>query len=256
MKMIPRFKSKLLIPVLAFSLTGAAASAQSFTSTYDFALVTQTSGLTDPTTPPTATGLTFGSFTAVGYLGSPNASVRFSFTNNVLGGINGDNNFANFTGSLDLTKYFEVTLTPSLGYTLDVNTIGFTIQRSSTGIRSYAVRSSLDGYAANLPASISPANVNLGVGPGNDFRYLSDSLSSAQNGSLVTLGAPFDVLTAPVTYRFYGWNAEANTGTFSIDNVAFSGSVTPVPEPGPLAILGGFGLLGLVMSSRRRNQLS
>lgn len=251
--MIRIIKSEILILSLAMGMVATTAFAQPFSSTYDFSLVTTSSGLTDPTTPPTATGLTFGSFTAVGYLGNPNATVRFSFTNNILGGINGDNNFANFTGSLDLTKYYEVTLTPLAGYTLDVNTIAFTIQRSSTGIRSYAVRSSLDGFGANLPASISPANVNLGVGPGNDFRYLSDSLSSAQNGSLVTLGAPFDLLSSPVTYRFYGWNAEAATGTFSIDNVAFSGAITPVPEPGPLALLGGFGLLGLVMSTRRRS---
>lgn len=252
MKMIRIIKSEILTLTLAMGMAATTASAQPFSSTYDFGLVTASSGLTDPTTPPTATGLTFGSFSAGGYVGNPNAGGRFTFQTNALGSANGINDFSLFTGSLDITKYFEVTLTPSVGYTLDVDTIAFTIQRSSTGIRSYAVRSSLDGFAANLAASISPANVNLGVGPGNEFRYLSDSLSSAQNGSLVTLGAPFDLLSTPVTYRFYGWNAEAVTGTFSIDNVAFSGTITPVPEPGPLALLGGFGLLGLVMSTRRR----
>ncbi|MCE3279674.1 MAG: hypothetical protein K0S44_1865 [Bacteroidetes bacterium] len=33
-------------------------------------------------------------------------------------------------------------------------------------------------------------------------------------------------LASPVTFRFYGWNAEANTGTFSIDNVMISGTAT------------------------------
>lgn len=252
MRLIRSIKSKIFFLSLATGLVATGASAQSFSSTYDFSSVTTLSGLTDPTTPPVATGLTFGSFTAVGYFGNPNAGSRFSFTTNGLGGINGDNNFANFTGSLDATKYFEVTLTPLAGFTIDIDTIAFTIQRSSTGIRSYAVRASVDGFAANLSASISPANANLGVGAASDFQYLSDALSSAQTGSLVTLGAPFDLLSAPVTFRFYGWNAEAVTGTFSIDNVMISGAAVAVPEPSAAAIFGGFGLLGLFMAARRR----
>ena len=251
MKKRPSFRNEFLTLGLAIGMAATTASAQVFSSTYDFSLVTASTGLTDPTPPPTATGLTFGSFAAVGYVGNPNATVRFSFLTNAIGGVNGVNDFSLFSGSLDPAKYFEVTLTPSVGYALDLNTIAFTIQRSGTGIRSYAVRSSVDGYAANLAASISPANVSLGVGPGNEFRYLTDG-STAQTGSLVTLGAPFDLLSTPVTYRFYGWNAEGTGGTFSIDNVTFSGEALVVPEPGPLALLGGFGLLGLVMSTRRR----
>jgi len=237
---------------LALVIMTSSAMAQSFTSTYDFASVTTSSGLTDPTAPPVAAGVTFGSFSAVGYVGSPNAASRFSFTTNGLGSSNGINDFSTFTGSLDPAKYFEVTLTPQAGFTLDLDSIAFTIQRSGTGIRSYAVRSSLDGFAANLSASISPANVNLGVGANNDFQYLFDANSNAQNGSLVTLGGLYDSLSAPVTFRFYGWNAEAVTGTFSIDNVAFSGSAVVVPEPSSMAIVGGFGVLGLFMAARRR----
>ncbi|MGC3959852.1 MAG: PEP-CTERM sorting domain-containing protein [Verrucomicrobiota bacterium] len=104
-----------------------------------------------------------------------------------------------------------------------------------------------------MPASISPANANLGVGANNDFQYLLDANSNAQNGSLVTLNSSYDLLSAPVTFRFYGWNAEGGGGTFSIDNVTFNGSVTAVPEPSAMAIVGGFGMLGLFMAARRRN---
>src|SRR5581483_9586430 len=200
---------------------------------------------------PTAAGLTFSAFTSVGMSSNPNASGRFSFTTNALGGVNGSDNFATFTGSLDPARYFQVTITPNAGVNLDLDTIAFTIQRSGTGIRSYAVRSSLDGFGSNLSASISPANSNLGVGSGNEFQYLFDANANAQDGSLVTLGAPFDTLTSAVTFRFYGWNAEAFTGTFSIDNVVFSGTTTAVPEPSTLA-LGLVGGLAFLRVLRRK----
>lgn len=228
--------------------TVSQADAQSYSVTYDFGSVTTASGTTDPTTVPTATGLTFGSFSAVGYTGNSSGAGRFSFTGNPTGSANGVNDFSTFTGSLNSSIYYSVTITPLAGYTLNLDTIAFTSQRSSTGIRSYAVRSSLDSYAANLPASISPANANLGVGGANDFQVLFDATTTAQNGSLVTLDAAYDALASAVTFRFYGWNAEANTGTFSIDNVNFIGSVTAVPEPSmlTLASLGGAAFFFLV----------
>jgi len=245
---------KMLLLVLSFWVGSfpCRSFCQSFVGTYDFASVTASSGSTDPSTPPAAAGVIFGSFTAAGLSSNPNASGRFSFTTNALGGVNGSDNFAGFTGSLNPAKYYEVTLTPNGGYLLDLDAISFTIQRSGTGIRSYAVRSSLDGYSANLPASISPANANLGVGAADEFQYLFDANSTAQNGSLVTLGAPFDALTSAITFRFYGWNAETAIGTFSLDNVAFSGAASPVPEPSAasLAMAGCF--LSFVVRRWRR----
>jgi hypothetical protein len=240
---------------LALTLSLAAATsapaAQPFTATYDFAQVTAASGTTDPTPPPTATGVTFGAFTATGVSANPNATVRFSFTSQPLGGVNGTNDFAEFTGSLSPTAYFEVALTPLSLIQLQLDSIAFSVQRSGTGIRSYAVRSSLDGYAANLPASITPANANLSVGPGNEFRIVSDATTTAQNGSTIILGSPFAGLTAPINFRFYGWNAEGSGGTFSIDNVVFSGNTDNVPEPTTTALL----LVGLTaLGIRRRAQ--
>jgi hypothetical protein len=223
--------------VLAGLTAGNAPAQGSFVATYDFSQVTTSSGTTDPTPPPTATGVTFGSFTAVGYTGNPNAGVRFSWQANPVGGVNTSDDFSQFTGSLDPVKYFEVPVTPLGSFALQLDSVSFTIQRSGTGIRSYAVRSSLDGYAANLPASINPANANLGVGPANEFRWLSDAVTTAQSGSLVTLGSSYADPTSPVTFRFYGWNAEGSAGTFSIDNVAFAGSTRNVPEPAAAALL-------------------
>lgn len=204
----------VLFPLFAFK-----GFAQSFSVTYDFANVTTGSGTTDPTPVPTATGVTFGSFSAVGASANPNAAARFSFTGWPTGATDGSNTF---TGSLDPARYYSVTLTPAANYTLTPTAITFTLQRSGTGIRQYAVRSSIDGYTTNLPAGISPANANLSVVSGNVFQ-VTDASTTAQDGSTVTLTG-FTNLSNAVTFRFYGFNAEAAGGTFSLDNVKFSGS--------------------------------
>lgn len=239
------------LPLVLFALmTAASCVAQPFVSTYDFNQVTTTSGTTDPTSPPTATGVTFGSFASVGASANPNAGGRFSFTSQPLGGVNASDDFSQFTGSLSLAVYFEVAITPLSLIQLQLDSIGFTAQRSGTGIRSYAVRSSLDNYGANLPASINPANANLTVGPGNEFRWVADATTTAQNGSIVILGAPFVNLTSAVRFRFYGWNAEGSGGTFSVDNVTLSGRTDNVPEPGAAALM--IGWLAALGFRRRR----
>ena len=201
---------------------------QVFTGTYAFGSVTTTSGLTDPTPVPTAAGMTFGSFTSVNPVATNStAASRFSFDNQVIGATNADNVYTNLTASIDLANYTQVTVTPNAGTTYDLTGITFRHQRSGTGVRTYAVRSSADGYAANLPASINPTNTELSVQAGNVFFRVLDATTSGQNGSTITLsGAGFTALTTPVTFRFYGWNAEGTGGTQSIDDVNISGNVT------------------------------
>ena len=227
------FPSGCLLIASAFAALLGVARAD-FTATYDFAAVTTTSGTTDPTPVPTVANLTLGSFTAVGASANPNATVRFSFTGWPTGGVNANDNYAAQTGAVNPGEYYSVTLAPQPGFALNLTTLTFTAQRSGTGIRTYAVRSSAggDAFATNLPASISPANSNLSVQTGNVFFWTLDSVSTAQNGSTVSLGGPaFQNLTTPVTFRFYGWNAEGSGGTFSIDNVVFTGNLAPAGGP-------------------------
>lgn len=216
--------------LLSFSLLLAAfaVKAQSFSVTYSFVATTSVSGTTDPSIPPTATGITCGSFVAVGTSTNPTATGRFSFTNWPTGATTAVDTYSTMTGALDAGKYYEVTLTPDAGYELTLTDITFGVRRSGTGIRSYAVRSSADTYATNLPASVG-TSTNLSVVGSNEFFWNFDatSTSSDQNGSSVTLsGASFTGIVNPITFRFFAWNSEANTGTFSIDNVTFNGSVT------------------------------
>lgn len=200
---------------------------QPFTATYDFASVTNLSGKTDPSPVPVVEGLTFESFVAVNPTATNSTGAgRFSFIDQPLGAVAGNDVYASHTGAIGLGTYFEVVVTPSAGKKLDLSQITFISQRSGTGIRTYAVRSSIDGYAANLPASISPTNGELSVQAGNIFYRNLDASTNAQIGSTITLGANHNGITTPVTFRFYGWNAEASTGSFSIDNVSIIGSTS------------------------------
>ena len=127
------------------------------------------------------------------------------------------------TGAINTAEYYEVTLTPQAGYSITGDSIKFSFERSGTGVRNYAVRSSLDGFSANLNAVYAAPNINVEVLPGNIF-FLKKDIQTNQNRNIILLDASFANLVAPVTFRFYAWNAEAPTGTFSIDNVNFIGS--------------------------------
>ncbi|MEK7780510.1 MAG: PEP-CTERM sorting domain-containing protein [Verrucomicrobiota bacterium] len=249
-----RFFTNTLLLLLGCHLALLTARAQSFTATYDFALVTPSSGQIDPTPPPTAAGVTFGSFASFGASANSGANGRFYFTSQPVGGIHQVNNFSQFTGSLNPTNYFEVSITPLSFTQLQLDSITFTSFRSFIGIRSYAVRSSLDGYTENLAASINNGNPNLGIGPDNEFRILIDADGGffPQSGNMVTLGSEFVGLTTPVTFRFYAWNAEASTGAFSLDNVVFSGQSVSIPEPSATALLAGsLAALGISRRSKK-----
>jgi hypothetical protein len=206
------------------------AAAQSFVATYGFADVITTSGMLDPGTPPAVNGLTFVSFSSSGTSANPSASGRFSFTGWPTGGVDGMDDYSNFAGVLSPTVYYEVAITVHPGYTLSLGTLTFSVRRSGTGIRNYCVRSDLDNFTNNLAASTGTAT-RLSVIPGDVFfwNYDSVSTSSDQRGSQLNFGSAFTALTTSIRFRFYAWNAETSGGSFSIDNVSFTGSVTNSP---------------------------
>lgn len=197
-----------------FTILGIASlsmmNAQSFTATYDF-----------EGTPPSTTGaaagtgisnISLGNFTTTGYTQTTTGN-RFA------------HNGAPTATTPDLAKYLQVTVTPNAGVSLSISSVTFRSQRSGTGPRSYVVRSSTNSYAANLPASIAPANAELEVVGTNEFHFVNDcSTCSGQNGN--TLAPAISNVTSPVTLRFYFFGAEAAGGTFSIDDVVISGTAT------------------------------
>ena len=204
-------------------------NAQSFTATYSFVSTTTVSGTTDPSTPPTATGLTFGSFSAVGTSTANQSTGRFSFNGWPLATLSGSTSAVTYTdmgGAIDLNKYYEVVLTPTLGYQVTLTSMDFTGRRTATAPRSFAVRGSVDSYSANLNASIAGTGTVITLAGTNEFWFSVDGNTSYFTGNTITFGSAYVNLINPINVRIYAWNAEQSGGNFTIDDVTFNGNAS------------------------------
>lgn len=223
-------KHLLSISILFLGLNGFS---QSFNVMYDFSSVssgTANTGTVDPTPVPTAPGVTFGSFMAVGTPTSTSASGVFAFSGWDATIANGNDAYATYTGAINPAKYYEVTITPNSS-SVTLNSITFNMSRSSTGPRNWAVRSDRSTFANNILATVVGTNTNINVQTNNVFFWAMDSYTVSggkqEVGSTITLaGTNYVNQTLPTTFRFYAWNAESGAGTFRIDTVRFSGAVT------------------------------
>ena len=135
------------------------------------------------------------------------------------------------TVSIDLTAYFTFTLTPNSGYQIDFTSLVYTAQASGTGPSSFAFRSSVDSFAAN-------------IGTPNS------------TGTTIDLsGGAYQDVSSAIEFRLYGWGASAASGTFSVNSFTFDGTVSAVPEPTTwaLIIFGSVGgVVGMGKLVRRR----
>lgn len=213
-------------------------NSQNFALSYQFSAVTNSSGPVDPTTNNTVTGVTSGSWTAVGTGTNSSGAGYFSFTAWGTGATNSNN--VTFTGSIDPGKYYEVTLTPQAGYSISLNSMSFGASRSGTGIRHFAVRTDRDSYAANVAATYTPLNsaastTVIQIQGGDTFFWFDDAnnTGSGAAGSVYNnicgvnfSGANFTNQTNPYTIRIYAWNAEGAGGTFRVDTLLINGVAT------------------------------
>ncbi len=109
------------------------------------------------------------------------------------------------TTAIDLTAYFEFTLTPNAN--IGINFIGFTYtsQANNASISNFAFRSSIDGYTADIG-------------------------TPTVTGTTIDLSAPiYQNITTPVTFRFYAWGADMASRTFSINDFTFNGVTNVLP---------------------------
>jgi len=191
-----------------------------FTTDYRFEKVTTTTGTADPTKLPIIKGVLLGNFKAEGVGVNSLSKGKFSFKGWPLGAKSSSNNLK---GKIDLAKYYEVTIAPEPGYLLDLNSITFNVQRASTGVRQWAVRSSIDDFEKNLSAAIPSANQSMKVNKDYSFQITSRKYVEVQEGCNIELGASHTNLNREVKFRFYGMNAETNKGNFSLNKVSIIG---------------------------------
>ena len=139
-------------------------------------------------------------------------------------------------GDIDYDKYIQFELGPEEGYMMTLVSFSFDHRRSGTGVTKWELRSSLDNFTSVLATNTIP-----------------DVTSWFTESGMFPAG--FSELTAAVTFRIYGFYAEAPTGTWRFDNVYFAGDVDEVP-PVPLknwgVILGIIFIVSLVVISYRR----
>lgn len=106
------------------------------------------------------------------------------------------------TGSIDLTAYFEFTLTPNATCQIDFTSFVYTSQRSNASIANFAFRSSLDGFVADIGTPTS-------------------------SGTTIDLSAgTYQNIASAITFRFYAWGASSSGNTFSINDFTFNGSTS------------------------------
>ncbi|HMP22226.1 MAG TPA: T9SS type A sorting domain-containing protein [Ferruginibacter sp.] len=118
--------------------------------------------------------------------------------------------------SVDLNKYFSFTMTSNAGYAIDFINFSYTMQRSATGPQTFAVRSSVDGFATNIATITETGTTEV-------LKNVSLTAAAYQN------------ISSPITYRIYGYSASGGGGTFSINSFIFTGNLR-VLCPTPVAI--------------------
>jgi hypothetical protein len=112
------------------------------------------------------------------------------------------------SGIQDSNDYFEFTLTPNSGFQINFLNFVYKAQLSSTGPVNFVFRSSLDNYTADIATPV------ITKSPPGEVTPTPIDLSTFQS------------ITTPITFRLYGWGASSATGTFSINEFTFNGSVS------------------------------
>ena len=148
---------------------------------------------------------------------SPNGGVQFLINNVPSGALNSS------------SAYFELTITPSLNYAVQLNSLSFYSRSSGTGPTLVSLYSSIDGFSSLLHDQTVIADANTWT-----------TVSYVPSTSLI------GTVDSSVTFRIFASNG-SGSGSWRFDGVSLD--VSPVPEPTNVAlgIFGGIaGIGGLV----------
>lgn len=109
------------------------------------------------------------------------------------------------TGTIDLTAYYEFTITPNSGRSVSFISFVYSGQASGTGPTNFAFRTSLDGFTTDVGTPTAA-------------------------GATIDLSAPqYQNVTSAITFRIYGWGASGGPGTFSINDFTYNGVTNVLP---------------------------
>lgn len=162
------------------------------------------------TNPITGTNPNTANPYTTGQLINPNITVSGIGRGAGINGTNANNRYnANGwdTVTIDLNAYFEFTITPNTGFEIDFVSFVYTGQASGTGPTSFAFRSSVDGYSANI------------------------GTPTATGVTIDLSNATYQNITGPITFRLYAWSASGAGGTFSVNDFTFNGNVNSTSSP-------------------------
>ena len=209
-------------------------------NTYTFDSIIPTSGTMDPTPVPdpqasipedTTTSAIYTSFQAVGVGANPTTTGSFGFDGWDTGAADGETVYANLTGSINTAKYYEFSVAPESRGRFDLGDLSFNVGRDATGPRTFAVRWSIDGYAANLDlTAASSTNADITVDDVADIFFYTYDSTYMESGFSIDLLSTEVTPTAPVTFRIYAWNAENAVGDFIVDDVVVDGQVRLIED--------------------------
>ncbi|GEM_PF-609616 len=119
------------------------------------------------------------------------------------------------TNGIDLSKYYFFKIHPNNSYLLNLSKIELDEDRTSTGIRHWSIRSSVDNFTTDLLSISIPDNTSTRK---NQILDLSNNLA-------------FQNLNSEVEFRIYGYEAEKSTGRWYIDNLKIYGTIPDIVPP-------------------------
>ncbi len=146
-------------------------------------------------------------------------SGKLAFTNWELGGKDKDTILGNQTGQINDTKYYEFKIQPYKRKLINIDSLYLSVSRNLNGVKSFSVRSNLDGFQNDLAFETSSKDISIKNNIGffkvdtNQTYILKIKLN--KNNKFQDLRSQ-----TPVSFRIYGWNAESNTGTLEVDSLS------------------------------------
>jgi hypothetical protein len=148
-----------------------------------------------------------------------------------------------FQGAVDSNEHYYFSVAADTGYQLDLSEIGFLIRNDgSTAADSFQVWMSTDGFDSFTGSAT--ANTSF-VGSGSIESQGATSDNFGTTDSFTLSG-----IVEQVEFRIYIFGEDGNSSQSTrIDKVYLDGSVSVIPEPTSLALLG---LGGLAILRRRR----